>query len=177
MSGKLQPVWTFEEARKNPHRGKTIQVRNMFAKLQSVWLFEEAPKNPQKTFKCEACLASFCWCGHLKEHFITHSGEKPFNCEVCLASFSNSGNLKRHLRTHSVDKPFKCNLSFAWQVSDGLEHWRSTEEPGWGCTIPEYITCMSGKLRALWIFKEPSKNPQWWNTIEVRRMSVNLQSV
>lgn len=63
-----------------------------------------------RRFKCDFCPYSSNHKGHMRRHYLVHSGECPHKCEICNRGFARTDGLRRHMLSHTAQKSHLCNL-------------------------------------------------------------------
>ncbi|XP_055306878.1 zinc finger protein 814-like, partial [Sitodiplosis mosellana] len=66
------------------------------------------PKTVLKKHKCDVCVYSTDYKGHLNRHLLKHTGEKPNGCTFCSKRFTTKQNLRSHMKAHVEEFLFNC---------------------------------------------------------------------
>lgn len=83
-------------------------------------------KDHFKRFICHSCPYSTNNKGHLKRHFLVHSGERPYKCEICNKGFTQSQDLRNHMFIHTGQKPYTCSVcSMTFRQSSTLKRHKT----------------------------------------------------
>ena len=97
------------------------------------WVISKDVKRP---FSCDQCGKMFKNKGHLKTHYMIHTGEKPFSCPICFMTFNWRSLAEIHVRHHvrSINARTERGLSNvlskdAQRLTLTKAAWRLMNEP------------------------------------------------